>query len=62
MDNAPCHKRGDTKAMIEDTGHTLEDLTHYSPDLNPIEPKWAPAKAIRPKTVQDISDQFDNPF
>ena len=39
MDNATCHKRGDTRAMTETPGHTLEYLPPYSPDLNPIERK-----------------------
>lgn len=41
MDNATFHKRSDTMAMIEQAGHALEYLPSYSPDLNPIEPKWA---------------------
>ncbi|MDG2403474.1 MAG: transposase [Paracoccaceae bacterium] len=50
MDNATFHKRADTKHMIKNVGHTLAYLTPYSPDLNPIEQKWAQAKAIRRKT------------
>jgi transposase len=41
MDNATFHKRGDTKHMIKNAGHTLAYLPPYSPDLNPIERKWA---------------------
>ena len=33
--------------MIEKAGHILEYLPPYSPDLNPIEPKWAQAKSAR---------------
>ncbi|MEX0447512.1 transposase [Xenorhabdus sp. SGI246] len=47
MDNAPFHKRHDTIQAIADSGCQLEWLPPYSPDLNPIEPKWAEAKAIR---------------
>jgi len=37
LDNAIFHKRSDTKAMIKDTGRSLEYLSPDSPDLNPIE-------------------------
>ena len=47
LDNATFHKRNDMKEAIEAQGHTLEFLPPYSPDLNPIEKKWAQAKAIR---------------
>lgn len=61
MDNATFHKRLDTQMMIKDAGHTLEYLPPYSPDLNPIEPKWAQAKAIRRKTGQNIDELFARP-
>ena len=47
MDNASFHKRDDCQQLIEHAGHILEFLPPYSPDLNPIEHKWAQAKAIR---------------
>ena len=47
MDNASFHKREDMIEAIEGAGHTPEFLPPYSPDLNPIEKKWAQAKAIR---------------
>ena len=62
MDNATFHKRQDTRPMIEDAGHILEYLPPYSPDLNPIEPKWAQAKAIRRKTGQNVDELFANAF
>jgi len=49
LDNATFHKRKDIQAAIRDAGHLLEYLPPYSPDLNPIEHKWAQAKAIRRK-------------
>ena len=49
LDNATFHKRKDIEIAIEKQGHTLEFLPPYSPDLNPIEKKWAQAKAIRRK-------------
>lgn len=35
------------KEAIEQHNHILEFLPPYSPDLNPIEKKWAQAKSIR---------------
>ena len=49
LDNATFHKRKDAQLAIEKHGHTLEFLPPYSPDLNPIEKKWAQAKSIRRK-------------
>jgi len=60
MDNATFHKRADTKAMIEAAGHTLEYLPPYSPDLNPIEQKWAQAKAVRRRTGLSTDTIFAN--
>lgn len=47
MDNASFHKRADIINAIKQHGLILEYLPTYSPDLNPIEHKWAQAKAIR---------------
>lgn len=47
MDNATFHKRSDTKNCIWQAGHFLEYLPPYSPDYNPIEKKWAQAKATK---------------
>lgn len=49
LDNATFHKRKDMETAIEKQGHALVFLPPYSPDLNPIEKKWAQAKAIRRK-------------
>lgn len=62
MDNATFHRRSDTRIKIENAGHTLEYFPPYSPDLNPIEPKWAQAKAIRRKTGQSLDELFAKPF
>ncbi len=43
---------------IQQRGMTLEFLPPYSPDLNPIEHKWAQAKAIRRKYRCDPSELF----
>ena len=58
MDNATFHKRSDTKQAIKDDNHILEYLPSYSPDLNPIEHKWAQAKAIRRNTKCSIDELF----
>jgi transposase len=58
MDNATFHKRQDTQLSIQQAGHTLEYLPAYSPDLNPIEHKWAQAKALRKKYRCNVDDLF----
>lgn len=49
MDNAAFHKNKLMQETIREAGHILEYLPPYSPDLNPIEKKWAQAKALRKK-------------
>jgi transposase len=49
MDNASFHKGKLMQETIESNGHILEYLPPYSPDLNPIEQKWAQAKLLRKK-------------
>ena len=58
MDNASFHKGKDMKDMIQKSGHTLLYLPTYSPDLNPIEKKWAQAKHIRRATNCSIEQIF----
>ena len=60
MDNATFHKRQDTQFAILQAKHFLEYLPPYSPDLNPIEQKWAQAKAIRRRTDCSIEKLFQN--
>lgn len=45
MDNASFHKGDEIKQLIESKGCKLKYLPKYSPDLNPIEKKWAQIKA-----------------
>lgn len=47
LDGASFHKRLDILQAIEHEGHRVEFLPPYSPDMNPIEKKWAQVKAIR---------------
>ena len=61
MDNATFHKREDTRQAIIDAGHTLEFLPPYSPDLNPIEHKWAQAKSMRRRLKCDVHELFLSP-
>lgn len=58
MDNASFHKRADIRFAISDAGHILDFLPAYSPDLNPIEKKWAHAKSIRRKLSCSIPALF----
>ncbi len=58
MDNATFHKRKDTQNAIIAAGHTLEYLPPYSPDLNPIENKWAQTKSWRKKWQCSIEKLF----
>lgn len=58
MDNASFHKRLDIQAAIRHADHILLFLPPYSPPLNPIEHKWAQAKAIRKQQHCSISDIF----
>ena len=58
MDNATFHKGKDMIKSIENAGHTLEYLPPYSPQLNPIEKKWAQAKSIRRKHTCEIDSLF----
>ncbi len=58
MDNATFHKRNDMLQAIKDSGCIAEFLTPYSPDLNPIEKKWAQTKSIRRKLRCSIEELF----
>lgn len=58
MDNASFHKRKDIKNAFEQAEITLLYLPAYSPDLNPIEHKWAQAKAFRKRYQCSIPELF----
>jgi transposase len=60
MDNATFHKGQEMQKLIADSGHTLLYLPPYSPDLNPIEKKWAQAKHIRRTYNCSIDELFSN--
>lgn len=59
MDNASFHKRLDIQDSIRHAGHPLLFLPPYSPQLNPIEHKWAQAKAIRKQKHCSVSELFN---
>lgn len=61
LDNASFHKRDDMEQALIDAGHSLEFLPPYSPDLNPIEKKWAQSKAIRRQLLCDPFQLFLHP-
>ena len=62
MDNARFHKNKCIQKLLNRHGHRILWLPPYSPDLNPIEKKWAQAKFLRqgwmennlPKLFQDM--------
>lgn len=60
MDNASFHKGTEMKNGLEKGGHRLLYLPPYSPDLNPIEKKWAQVKAYRRKNQHTIQQIFLN--
>lgn len=60
MDNATFHKSVELRKMIEEAGHALEYLPPYSPDLNPIERKWAQYKKKRRQLRCGIEELFAN--
>ena len=58
MDNASFHKSDKTTKILSEHRHKIEFLPPYSPDLNPIEFKWAQAKSIRRKLHCDVFELF----
>jgi transposase len=48
--------------LIEQHGHLLEFLPPYSPDLNPIEHKWAQAKTLRRQKKCSLDELFTQLF
>ena len=61
LDNTTFHKRNDALKEIEQQGHIAEFLPPYSPDLNPIEKKWAQVKSIRRKFNYTPEELFLHP-
>ena len=61
LDNAAFHKGQVMQEMVERAGHKLLYLPPYSPDLNPIEKKWAQAKARRRKNNSEGRERSSYP-
>ena len=58
LDNASFHRRTDILQAADEAGHLIEFLPTYSPDLNPIEHKWAEKKAHRRRYRCDVETLF----
>lgn len=58
MDNASFHKNELLLQEIRRAGHIIEFLPPYSPDLNPIEHKWAEKKAYRRKMRCSVEECY----
>jgi transposase len=58
LDNAAFHKVDDIQMAIQQADISIEYLPPYSPDLNPIEHKWAHAKTLRRTHQCSIDDLF----
>ena len=58
MDNASFHQRHDMLEAISANQCKAEFLPPDSPDLNPIEDKWAQAKAVRRRYRCGIDELF----
>ncbi|MBE9192562.1 transposase [Gloeocapsopsis crepidinum LEGE 06123] len=46
MDNLPAHKLKQIESLIQSVGATIQYLSPYSPDFNPIELWWSQLKAF----------------
>ncbi len=62
LDNATFHKGEEMVNALEAGGHTILYLPPYSPDLNPIEKKWAQAKLRRRKLQCPIANLFEEKY
>jgi transposase len=56
MNNASFHKQAEMQDALGAAGHTLLYLPPYSPDLNPIEKKWAQIKGNCPPKLGPLRD------
>ena len=57
MDNASFHKGEEIEEIIKSAGVNLIYLPTYSPDLNPIEKKWAQVKSYYRKWSYYFEDK-----
>ena len=47
MDNLPAHKVKQIEPLIQSVGASVQYLSPYSPDFNPIEHWWSQLKSFR---------------
>lgn len=62
MDNASIHRSERIRKMCDDVGVRVEYLPPYSPDLNPVEEKFAQLKAFIKRHWQIYVDDPDQGF
>lgn len=55
MDNAPIHRKGRIKTLVEEEGREVISLPKYSPDLNDIEHDFSALKRARMYARADTS-------
>jgi transposase len=56
LDNASFHKSMSTRALVEQASCELLYLSPYSPDLDPIEKRWANLKRLWRKVGGPLED------
>lgn len=59
LDNAKFHKGEDIKELIESKECRIKYLPSYSPDLNPIEKKWAQIKKLYRKLTYKFKNKIE---
>ena len=59
LDNASFHKGEDIELLIEKSGNKIKYLPPYSPDLNPIEKKWAQIKRLYRKMTYKFENKME---
>lgn len=59
MDNAKFHKGNDIKELIESKECKIKYLPPYSPDMNPIEKKWAQIKKLYGKLTCKFKNKIE---
>ncbi len=55
MDNAPIHRKGSIRELVDRAGHQIVFLPKYSPDLNDIEHDFSALKRARMYASSDTS-------